>query len=340
MSAISGKLLRKSIHFILFASIGVFTFWLIAKNQSMSELKAQLANARYEFVLLSFVAAFITYLSRAMRWKILIEPLGYNVKLRNVFAGLMTGYLANFLFPRIGEITRCGVLAKKEDIPTDKLIGTVILERAFDLVMLIVFILVLFIAKYDTFGTFITSTTKTYVSKNIGVLNPFHILLIILLVTLLVVAASLIFRRFRRTIIRNRIILKFRRVLKGITQGFKTVMRLRRNTEFIIHTLIMWAMYWFMMYIVCFALPETSILKPIDGLFLMVMGGIGMSLPVQGGIGTFHAAIALSLTLYGIDSGVGFGFAVLVHESQLIFGIALGLASLILLYISKRKSKT
>ena len=137
-----------------FLSVGVLLLYLAFRGMSFETLANDLKHARYSWVLLSLFFAFIAYISRALRWRLIIEPLNYKPGLRNTFFALMVGYLANFAFPRIGEITRCATLSKKEKIPVDRLIGTVIVERAIDLLSLLIILVVLVILRFDTYGTF------------------------------------------------------------------------------------------------------------------------------------------------------------------------------------------
>lgn len=328
--------LKKVLQYILFTSLAAFMFWLAARNVSYNQLVNEIKEADIKYILLSVAFGFIGYLARAFRWKILIEPLQYSPRVINTFSTLMIGYLANFMFPRIGEVTRCGMLSKKENIPFDKLVGTVILERAFDLLILILLLIFLFIANYSLFGKFIASSFTVFIKSNYHAFIIPGIAVILLLLVFMFVLIPF-FRRNKIRFLKIRQVRKFYRGMKGTVTGVKTILRLRKSHWFIFNTLIIWVSYWLMTYFMLFALKATSALSAIDGVFLMVMGGIGMSLPVQGGIGAFHAIITLSLALYGINEVHAFAFATLLHEAHAIFGIALGLLSLILFYISKGK---
>ncbi|NBC83223.1 MAG: flippase-like domain-containing protein [Bacteroidetes bacterium] len=331
----SSTVVRKTIQYVVFTSIGVILFWYAIQRISWEEFITNLQSTNYYLVGCSLVAGLLGYVSRAVRWKILIESLGHKPGIKDCYNSLMLGYLANFVFPRIGEITRCAMLGKRKKIPVDQLIGTVILERAFDLVMLIILLLVLFIGKYDAFGPFIVQGTKSFFINAWEFATQkwwFAFLLVII-----IIASVAYLRKNRRRILRFKAVRKFYRGIRGVNVGIKTILRLQKSTKFIFHTLFIWLMYWSMTYFVVLSMPITHNLSPLDGLFLTVMGGIGMSLPVQGGIGAFHTIVMLSLGLYGIDAKDGVSFAVLLHESQALFGILLGLISVFLFYISGEK---
>ena len=120
-------------------------------------------------------------------------------------------------------------------------------------------------------------------------------------------------------------------------EGVRTVFKMKRKKEFFIHTVLIWVLYWLMTYIIVYALPSTSQLGPMDGLFILVIGGLGMSAPVQGGIGAFHLIVAAGLTIYGIKYDDAMSYAFLLHESESFLAIFLGGLSLLLLFLARKK---
>lgn len=331
------KILR-AINFFVFLTIGIVLLYLAFKGVDFASLVKDLKSANYYWVLLSLVFSFVGYVSRAFRWKLLIEPLNYNPPIKNVFYALMVGYLANFAFPRIGEISRCGSLRKSDKIPMDSLIGTVIIERAIDMVVLLTLLVVIFLAKIESFGLFIRENVFIPISKKLIHTVDFSIyywLIITVVLTGLIVS----FYYFRKKFKRVKIVIKIRKIIRGVISGVKTVTKMKNRSAFLFHTFFIWLMYFLMTYVVIFAIPATSGLKPIDGLFLLVIGGLGMAAPVQGGIGAFHWIVSLALSLYGISRADGLVFATIQHESQAILAILLGGFSVIMLFINSRKKR-
>lgn len=312
--------------------------YLAFKGVNFDTLIDDLKNANYYWVLLSMFFAFIGYVSRAYRWKLLIEPLNYKPSVKNVFYALMVGYLANFAFPRIGEISRCGSLTKSDKIPMDSLIGTVIIERAIDLIVLLFLLFIVFIAKIESFGLFIKDNVFIPISKKFINTVDFSIYywLLIIIVTSLTIGLVYYFRNFFK---RVRIVIKIRKIIRGVISGVKTVTKMRSRSEFLFHTVLIWLMYFLMTYVVIFSIPATQGLKPIDGLFLLVIGGLGMAAPVQGGIGAFHWIVTMALSLYGISREDGLVFATIQHESQSILVIILGTFSILMLFINSRQNR-
>jgi len=139
------RVIFKTLRFLIFLSIGLFLLYLAVRSVNLEEFVNTLRRANFVWVGLALFFALIGYLSRAYRWKLLIKPLNYDPPFRNVFYALMLGYTANFALPRIGEVTRCGSLRKSDRIPVDSLLGTVIIERAIDLVVLLTILVGIFL---------------------------------------------------------------------------------------------------------------------------------------------------------------------------------------------------
>jgi len=318
---------------LLFTAVAVFFLFLAFREVHLSDLVHELKNADYSWVLLSLFFAALAFVSRAMRWIILIEPLGYKPSLKNTFYALMSGYLANFLLPRIGELTRCGSLNRTDGVPVDALLGTVIIDRFFDVIILIILLAVVFVVKIDFFGEFITDRLfipfldRLSFSALIWVPAVFFILII-----------AVLFFFIRKKLLKNRMFSFIDSTARGILSGMRTLFRMRKKWQFIGHTLFIWLMYFLMTWVVFFSLPFTSHLRPVDALFLLVIGGMGMSAPVQAGIGAYHWIVSLGLTLYNIPRQEGVVFATITHESQALLMILLGTFSVIMIFIQQKRS--
>ena len=318
--------------------MGILLLYLAFKGVDFEHLINDLKSANYYWVFLSLIFAFIAYVSRAIRWRLLIEPLNYKPPIKNVFYALMLGYFANLAFPRIGEITRCGALAKSDKIPMDSLIGTVIIERATDFIVLLFLLFVVFIAKIESFGNFIKETVFTPLYHKIINTVDFSIYYWLLIILVISVSVGLLYY-FRKRFKQVKIILKIRKILRGVISGVKTVTKMKSRSAFLLHTIIIWLSYFFMTYVVIFSIPATSSLTLVDALFLLVIGGLGMAAPVQGGIGAFHWIVSSALSLYGISKAEGLVFATIQHESQTLLAILLGLFSVLMLFLNSRRKR-
>jgi len=330
------KNIIQSLKFIGFLAAGVLLLWLAFKSINVDRLISSLTGARYGWVILSVIFAFMAYVSRARRWVLLVEPLGYKPGLRNTFYALMTGYLANMALPRVGEITRCIALGRKEKIPVDQLIGTVVIERGIDIISLAIITLFMLIVDGATLGPFLGETVVAPVREKMIDLFGFPWMIWVLAAVLFVLVA-LLFYAFRKRLVRIRFFAKLFSAARGVFKGLGTFVRVKRKKEFVFHTIFIWFNYAMMTWVVVFSLKSTSHLDFADGMFLLVIGGLAMSAPVQSGLGAFHFIISRGLNaVYGISLEDGLAYALLAHESQLIFGMILGF---IALYSLVRKDK-
>ena len=313
--------------FLVFLLLGLLLLWLAFRKVDFRKLGAGLHEAKYIWLVLAVLFACFAYVSRARRWNILIQPLGYHPSLKNSFFAMMTGYLANLALPRIGEISKCVALGKKENIPVDQLIGTVVIERAIDVVSLLVIMVAMIFIEKGILGPFIAEYIYAPIhQKLISVFGStwiFWLLLMIVAVVLVCIAY-----RVRNKLRKIRFFAKIIEAAKGIIHGLKTITRIERKWEFVFHTIFIWINYTLMTWVVVFAVKSTSHLDLADGLFLLVIGGLAMSAPVQSGLGVFHFIISRALfVVYGISIEDGLVYAILAHESQVIFGAIIGIYS-------------
>lgn len=245
----------------------------------------------------------------------------------------MTGYLANLALPRIGEITRCVALGKKEKIPVDQLIGTVVIERTIDFISLMIIMVILIFTSSDQVSLFLKKNIQIPIQQAFG----FTWIIWLLIFVIMVLGLYLVLRN-KKSLRRIRFFSKIFGIAAGIINGLKTITNLQRKWEFVIHTVFIWVCYGLMTWVVVFSLESTSFLTLKDSMFILVIGGLGMSAPVTGGIGVFHYIISLGLfSVYNIPMEDGFAYATLTHESQLIFVVLVGLFSYFTIF---RKEKT
>lgn len=281
--------------------------------------------------MLSIVFATFAYISRARRWNLLIHPLGYKPSLKNSFYSMMTGYLANMALPRIGEISKCVALGKKENIPVDQLIGTVVIERTIDFLSLLVIMFIIIFVDGGILGPFLVDNVYLPLQQELSSMFGFAWIFWILLVATGIAFLFIIYV-LREKLRKIRFFAKLFDTAKGIIHGLKTVANIQRKGEFIFHTIFIWVNYILMTWVVVFAVKSTSHLDLFDGIFLLVIGGLAMSAPVQSGLGAFHFIISRGLlVVYGISLEDGLVYAILAHESQLIFGAILGVYSFYIL---------
>jgi uncharacterized protein (TIRG00374 family) len=336
--------LRKAIvqtsKFVAFLAVGILLLWLAFRNVNFTRLAADLKEANYSWLLLSVLFGFIAFVSRARRWILLINPLGYHPSLRNSFFALMTGYLANLALPRVGEITRCVALGRKEKIPVDQLIGTVVVERTVDFLSLLTVMILLIITSSEQITLFLRESIFVPIRQKVFTLFDSMWIIWIILVVLMASSIILIIR-YRRRLIRIRFFAKLFIILKGITSGLKSITNMERKWEFIFQTIFIWINYALMTWVVVFSIESTSHLTFRDSIFLLVIGGLAMSAPVQSGLGAFHYIISRGLYFVkGIPLEDGLVYALLTHESQLIFVAIIGTISFFSIFRQHSRNET
>jgi uncharacterized protein (TIRG00374 family) len=326
------KGLIQTLKFLVFLVVGIILLWLAFRNVEFEKLIEGLKKADYKWVLLSVLFGLFAYLSRARRWMLLIHPLGYKPSFSSTFYSMMTGYLANLALPRIGEITRCVALGKKEKIPVDQLIGTVVIERTVDFLSLLSIMVALIIIRGEQISQFLNvSIFRPLQEKVFSVFGSTWILWVIIVLILFISVFALI--RYKKKLREIRFFSKFFDLARGMINGFKTIAKLQRKWEFIFHTFFLWANYTLMTWVVVFAIEPTSHLTLGDSIFLLVIGGLAMSAPVQSGLGAFHYIISRGLAFVeGVKIEDGLIYAFLTHESQMLFVIIVGTISFFLIF--------
>jgi uncharacterized protein (TIRG00374 family) len=334
------KILLQVLKISGFLALGVLLLFFAFRGVAMDELSATLKRANFWWIGLSLVFGFLSYFSRARRWALLIEPLGFKPSFRNTYHALMIGYLSNFALPRLGEITRCVTLGKKEKIPVESLIGTVIIERVIDLAMLLMILLVLLISWMDKFGAFFSEqVVQPIQEKFTAAFGGAWVFWLLVAISLLIFV--LLFYVFRKKLSRFSLVRKVLDILRGILDGLKTIYKMERKWEFVLHSLLIWFLYIMMTWMVVFALEETSGLTFIDGMFMLVIGGLGMSAPVTAGFGAYHWITSRGLVfVYGLSLETGSAYAILAHESNSLLTILMGTISYMALMIYRKKKRT
>jgi hypothetical protein len=323
---------------LFFLAIGVFFIWLFLRQLSpeqKSEIWHSFITANYSWVFLSIIIGILSHVVRAYRWRILMEPMGYHPKISNTLFAVMIGYLANMALPRLGEVTRCGVLNKYEKIPINNAIGTVIIERSIDmLVFILLFFINLFIF-FDELNHYVDSKVYKPLVERLNISNEAYFYLYLFL--FFFVAIFGFFFLIRKRISHLKIYQKTKEVITGFWNGLWSVTKIKKPLLFIFQSLFIWVLYYAMIYVCVFSLPETSQLGPDAVLSMLIFGSIGI-IVVQGGIGIYPAIIAETLVLYGIVNTYGYALGWLTWTAQTLMILVAGVLSLILLPIYNKKT--
>lgn len=329
--------IKKTVKLGILISLSALLLLIAFRDIDITAVIGELKNAKYSWVLVSFIASVLAFFSRARRWILLIKPLGHTPALRNAYHALLTGYLFNFAAPRLGELTRCVALGKKEKIPVDRLFGTVIAERTFDLISLLVIMVIMIAGGGKLMDSFFRENVIEPAGDKFSFLSGFPLFFII--IALFIIAAVIMLTIYRKRLMKIKLFARAGDILKGIFSGLKTFTLMKDKFEFIVHTIIIWSFYIIMTWVIFYAIPATSHLQFADAVFILAAGSLGMAAPVQGGIGAFHWIVSRALNVvYDIDLKAALAYATLSHESQLVLIAVLGTVSFFLI-LGKRGSK-
>lgn len=331
------KRLFSILQFCIFFGLGIFlVWWSINKmdDKSWEDCKTAMKSARYLLLIPVFLIMLLSHISRAIRWKILMAPMGYYPRFINTFCAVMVGYLANLAFPRLGEVLKCTILGKYEKVPPDKLIGTILVERAVDVVSLIIVFFIAVISQADIIGAYAKQTINDKFLT--GTKEYFFIKLLILLAVIIFIYFLLkfLFRRFGHTVLIN----KIRNIITGIGIGLSTIKILKNKWAFIFHSVLIWSCYAAGTYIGFFAIKETSMLPLAAAFPVLAFASIGMIL-TPGGIGAYPLFIMQVMALYNIEEGFGFANGTIQWAAQFLIILFVGFIALLILPIYNKKNK-
>ncbi len=314
---------------------GILILWLITRGQDVERIAEELRHARYGWIILAMGCALLSHFLRAVRWNMLIGTMGYKTNPFQTFLAVMTGYLANLAIPRMGEVTRCVTLSKASKTPFNALAGTVLAERAFDLISMLVIVCITIAGQFGFLSSFLN---RVFWEPTLARGSAHWLLLSVIGLVFVtgIIVAILYFRRKMRRAKDGSFFFRLKRQLHGVAAGFRTIMTMRGKGWFILYSFLIWGMYYLTVYLCFFAVQATSDLTPLAGMTLLAVGSFGILAPVPGGIGTYHFLTIITLReLYGIASEPATSYAYITHATQIIVNIAAGTFAWIILSLNK-----
>ena len=337
LKAFMNRKLLSFLKYILLLIITAALLFFAFRGISIGKVFSEMIKANIFWASLSLILSVIALISRAYRWNLLLEPLGYSPKLKNTTAAVSIGYFANLAFPRLGEVTRCGTLSRAESIPFSSLLGTVVVERIVDVITLLICLALTAVIEFKRLGNFLT---QNIIDPLLGKIKHFIASPIGMIATIvffaLIIFAVIYFKKRQKQKGKESAVAHF---IKELITGLKAIANLKRPWLFIFHSVFIWVLYFLSAYVCFFALPATSGLGLGPALFILTLGGLGMSAPVQGGIGVYHLLVSQGLMLYGLSQQDGLAFATLLHSMQIVMIVVLGSISLFLLFLERKKQK-
>ncbi len=332
------KRLISILQYTLFLGGGIFLVWwqLSAMTAEQKvQFKNALFNANYWLVIPIVFMNLASHLSRSYRWKLLLEPMGYHPKIKNVFAVTMIGYLANSAVPRLGEILKCTFLSKYEKIKVDHLIGSIVIERTFDVICFIFFIALTVVMQINKIGSFVQQKINELGGNSSF---PFwaKAILGLLFITLCYIGLKFLSKRYPQ----NKLLQKINGFADGLLTGFASIKNLKKRKAFFAHTVFIWSMYLLQIYIAFYAIEQTQHLNLKAACSVLTISTFAMII-TPNGIGLFPLFVKQTLVAYSIGEVYGEALGWLIWSVSTLIIIVVGLTSLLLLpYINKHKNES
>ena len=285
--------------YLLTLGLGIFLVWLSLRNLTAEEsekIRFAVSKARFPLLIPILLMGFISHWSRAVRWKYLMEPLGLKPSTANALFAVMIGYLANLAFPRLGEVLKCTLLARYEKVPADKLVGTIIAERAFDLLCLIIIFLLTFLVQIDFANGLLSDLRTKNAAAGSGTGSNYWLWGAVLGIGLLIWI-------FRGRIMAVKAFRRVREIMKNVLSGIMSFRTMQHKGGFVFHTVLIWSMYLGMIMLGFQSIAGTNHLGLNASLSVLSFGSVGMIL-TPGGLGAYTGLVEQIVGLYGIEKAI------------------------------------
>lgn len=287
------------LQYLFFLGLGILFVWLTVRGigkDDWQHIKLSLQNARHWVIFPVLLFLLLSHYLRALRWKILMEPLGYTPSTFNTFAVVMIGYLVNSGVPRLGEVVKCTLLSKYENLRADRLVGTIVVERIVDLVSLMVVFLLTLIFQWNVVGDFTMDLFGSFFIDKAGNTSITRILIFLGAIFLFFSLFYFLLKRFGHI----DVVAKVKKVVIGILHGLNSIRLIKHKGLFLFHSIAIWGLYLLSTTAGIYALRETDHLGLAGGLTTLAIGSVGMII-TPGGIGAYPLLVAKLIELYGLD---------------------------------------
>ena len=316
------KRLLYILQYLFFLGLGIFLVWWSLHqipDQKWGEFKRSLETAKYWLMIPVFLILSLSHIIRALRWRILMLPMGYTPSLINTFFAVMIGYLANLAVPRLGEVLKCTILAKYEKVPAEKLVGTIVAERAFDVISLgIVFMLAL-ISQFDVVGEFGSQLFEQLFKNKTGSFSAMKLGIVLGILITIIIAIKVWFNYFAHL----QIVIFAKKILNGIWEGLSSIKKLKQKKLFIFYSVAIWSLYIAGTWVGLLATTGTAQLGLPHAVSALAFASIGM-IVTPGGIGAYAYFLAKVLEKNGIPFEIGFANGTLQWFAQFMIVVVVG----------------
>lgn len=321
---------KKTVKYIVSIAVAVVLVYFSFRGVDWNGFFSGLSSCRWAWVVGAMLFSILSFLIRSERWRRLMLPFDSKIGVRTTYNAVCIGYLANFVFPRIGEVVKCGVGSTRQSKVAgssegklynfDKYVGTVVMEKTFDILSVMALFAILLVAWWHKFGTFFTQKILSPLEER----NFAGLVWVVLAIAVIILAIYLL-RRFRD---RSPFCAKVLKFISGLWTGFKSCFSTKGSSVFLIYTIALWLSYIMMSWCIIRSLPFLDSMGFVDAMFVCAAGGLGWIVPAPGGIGSYHFVVALALsTIYGVNWETGLLVATLNHGAQAVTMVLCGAVS-------------
>ena len=320
----------KSLLKILFSlSLGLLIIWAMYRNTDMGELWSIIKSANIGVIASSLIFGLIGNYIRGLRWELFVNSLGYHPPRASLVYATLGNYAVNFVLPRAGDIWRCGVVSRYDKIPFAKTLETFLVDKMVDVVAGLGIIFISILLYIDFFASYLQDNSEL----TEGLTNFFTSAWMYAGLAVLLVAVLLMCTVFRKTAFME----KVRKFFNTLKNDLTRISRMEEKKRIIIYTILVWFCFYLYFYICFFAFDFTKELGPLAGLIVFAMTNIGISVPVQGGIGPWHFVVISSLLILGVAEKEALAFAGAVFIIQSVWQILYGLFGVLAMPYVKRE---
>ncbi len=311
------------INTLLSLALGIFLLYIVFNNIDLDLFLDRLDNLDYSWIYLSMFISIFEHIVRGYRWNLLMQTKKTNLSTYITTHILIVSYFFALFIPRFNDFVRCYLISKTNNVKVSSSLGTVVSERIFDLISLLIISLLFFVIEFDLFVNFFS----TYILTNIS-FDLFYLVVVFIVLTIII---SFLYYLNKNS---NAFSSKFSEFKNGVF----SINKYYKNKKFLFSTLILWIIYFLMGYVIFFSLEETSSLAISSGIAVLVAGSLGMVVPVNAGIGAYHFLVASILLSYNLNYETGLFFATILHTSQIICLAVLGIISSLILFFKIRSN--
>lgn len=320
---------NKTVKYLISVVLAVILMYFSFKGVDWTAFRAGLDECRWLWIVLAMFMSIVSFIIRSERWRRLMLPIDSGIKPLTTYNAVCIGYLANFVFPRIGEIVKCGVVSRRQAEENgdkgslnnvDRYIGTVVMEKSFDIVSVFALFAILMVARWHKFGAFFMDNVVSPLTSR-GWASLIWVLAAFVIVAVIV---SVIWKMRGRSALLG----KISSFMKGLWEGFRICFTSKGGFVFLLYTIALWTSYTMMSWCVIRSLPIMDGMGFVDAMFVCAAGGLGWIIPVPGGFGAYHGVVTLAVSsIYGLSWETGILCATLNHEAQAITMLVCGLIS-------------